>query len=109
LEDAGWKNSDGTWTEKAKEAGVNNDGDFLRNPEAQEQALIDALKKYYKELKTNGALNYVGKTITDSAGNQLAVTESGLMAGAHKEGAKTVHEYLDAASNGSLRSPLPDP
>jgi len=30
LEDAGWKNADGTWTEKAKEAGVKNDSDFSR-------------------------------------------------------------------------------
>ena len=78
LIDAGWKNSDGTWTEKAQEAGVKSDDDFLKNPAAQEQALTDTLEAFHKELKTSGTLDYVGKTITDSAGNQLTVTEPGL-------------------------------
>lgn len=95
LIDAGWKNSDGSWTEKAGEAGVKNDNDFLKNPDAQEQALTDVLEKYHGELKRDGALDYVGKTITDSAGNALTVTEAGLMAAAHKQGAHAVRIYLD--------------
>jgi hypothetical protein len=44
LVDAGWKNKDGGWTEKAEEAGVKSDDDFLKNPDAQEQALTDTLE-----------------------------------------------------------------
>jgi hypothetical protein len=96
LVDAGWKNKDDTWTEKAEEAGVKNDSDFLKNPEAQEQALTDALEAYHGQLKRDGALDYVGKTITDSAGNQLTVSEAGLTAAAHKQGSHAVRIYLDS-------------
>ncbi len=108
LKSAGWKNDDGTWSEKANEAGVRSDQDFRSNPEAQEQALTDALAAYHGQLKTNRALDYTGKTITDSAGNQLTVTESGLMAASHLEGAGAVHRYLRAATNGALGSPPSD-
>ncbi|GBQ86062.1 hypothetical protein AA14337_3231 [Acetobacter malorum DSM 14337] len=35
LQDAGFKNSDGSWTQKAQSYGVSSDSDFLSTPEAQ--------------------------------------------------------------------------
>lgn len=90
LIDAGWKNTDGTWSEKAGEAGVHSDKDFLANPNAQEQAFTDALQAYHNQLSNDGGLSDVGETIKDSTGKPLAVTEAGLMAATHKEGARAV-------------------
>jgi hypothetical protein len=102
LIDAGWKNKNGSWSEKAKEAGVSSDKEFLASPEAQEEALTDLLQSYTKELKTNGAYAKVGSTIQDSAGKPLIVTESGLIAAAHKEGPKSVAIYLDPRRRATL-------
>jgi hypothetical protein len=102
LIDAGWKNDDGLWTEKAKEAGVTTNAQFLKNPDAQEQALTDLLQRYNEELKARGAYGKIGTTMQDSHGRPLLVTESGLLAAAHKEGATSLAEYLDPNERSAL-------
>lgn len=104
LQDAGWKNADGTWSDKAKAAGVHSDQDFLDRPEAQEQAFTDFLSGYHDQLGKSGALTYVGKTIKDAQGKPLRVTEAGLMAAAHKQGPRAVREYLDSKTRAGLNT-----
>ena len=102
LIDAKWKNGDGTWTEKANEAGVHSDKDFLANPKAQEMAITDVMQRYTEELKSNGAYRSIGATIKNSSGASLLVTQSGLIAAAHKEGARNVAYYLDPEKRAKL-------
>jgi hypothetical protein len=105
LIDAGWKNADGKWSDKAKKAGVTSDAQFLKNPEAQEKALTDVMQRYGEQLKAYGATEKIGTTVEDSNGKPLFITESGLMAAAHKEGAPTVAKYLDPNKRSTLRAP----
>jgi hypothetical protein len=102
LVDAGWKNSDGSWTDKAKDAGVTSDDEFLANPDVQEKALTDVIDRNSMQLSSNGADRYVGTTIKDSNGNDLAITSDGLQAASHRAGAPTVRRYLDSGERGIL-------
>lgn len=96
LLDAGWKDTHGSWTAKAQAAGVNSDDDFLKNPEAQEQALTDVTQRNTEQLraKANGSYARIGSTVIDSSGNKITVTEAGLIAAAHKQGARAVKDYF---------------
>lgn len=73
--------------------GVNSIQDFLNNPKAQENAQINFKKKQWQYLKAVGADDYIGLLI-----NEVFITTSGLLAGAHLKGAGCVIEYLK--SNG---------
>ena len=75
--------------------GVNSIQDFLKNPQAQENAQIIYKKKQWKYLKAVGADKYVGKVIRG-----YTITPSGLLAGAHLKGACSVIKYLK--SNGQI-------
>ena len=103
LIDGGWKDRDGTWSEKANEAGIRTDKDFLANPDAQEQAFTDALQAYHDQLSNDGARSYVGQTVKDSTGNPLVVAEAGILAAAHKQGARAVRQYLDPVARTHLK------
>ena len=69
--------------------GVKSIQDFLNNPKAQENAQIIFKKKQWGYLKAVGALNYLRLII-----NEILITPSGLLAGAHLKGAGSVYEYL---------------
>ena len=64
--------------------------DFLNNPQAQENAQLSFKKKQWGYLKALGADKYVGKNI-----NNIFITSSGLLAGAHLKGAFSVIKYLE--------------
>ena len=72
---------------------VKSKEDFLNNPQAQENAVREFMKKQWQYLKNNGSTKYVGSTI-----NNIEITPAGLLAGAHLKGAGGVIEYLN--SNG---------
>ena len=63
--------------------------DFLNNAQAQENAQIVFKRKQWGYLKAVGAHNYLGFFI-----NNIPITASGLLAGAHLKGAGAVIEYL---------------
>ena len=69
--------------------GVRSIQDFLNSPQAQENAQIIFKKKQWSYLKAVGAHNYLGLIIND-----ILITPSGLLAGAHLKGAGSVIEYL---------------
>lgn len=86
LQDTGYKDSSGKWLGKDN---INSQEDFLNNPEVQERAMKDYLKKQEGYLKAKGALNYIGKDF-----NGITLTKQGLLAAAHLVGAGGVSEML---------------
>ena len=72
--------------------------DFLDNPQAQENAQIIFKKKQWKYLKSVGADKYVGRMI-----NGYKITPSGLLAGAHLNGATSVIKYLKSDGKTTIK------
>jgi hypothetical protein len=105
LADAGWKNLDDSWTEKAARQRqiITDDDDFLDSPDAQEQALTDALQRTHNQLKHDGSIDRVPRSVVDSHGQNITVTEAGLMAAASIVGSISVRKYLDPDGRKSLR------
>ena len=91
LRDAGLIDKQGRWTGKH---GVRSAGDFLNNPEAQERAFAQFMRRNEKTLQRNGAARLEGTAVQGIKG-RFQVTRSGLLAAAHREGAGRVREYLD--------------
>src|SRR5260370_2412382 len=83
--------SRGNWTGKY---GVHSAAQFLASPEAQERALTDFLNDTERQLRANGAFDYVGTNI-EGRHAHFAITRAGLIAAGHREGAGATIRYLD--------------
>jgi len=92
LEDAGFKDSKGKWTGKG---GIKRDGDFLNSPEAQDRAIEDYVIAKRKHLENNGSLKKIGQTYIGIKGEKITISESGLIAAAHRIGQANVNAYLN--------------
>ena len=90
LQDTGYMNKYGRFTGKD---GINSENDFLNNKEVQKSAVKEYHKKLEKQIKAYGLEKYLGKTI-----NGIEITESGMIAGAHLVGTKSLKKFLE--SNG---------
>lgn len=75
--------------------GINNNSEFLNNPELQEKAFV-ALLKINKSKLQDLIEEYRGKTI-----DGIRVTESGILAAAHLGGAGSIRKFLE--SNGKRK------
>lgn len=96
LIDAGWRDRvSSAWSARARSAGVTSDAEFLANPVAQETAFNDVLRANERQLRANGAMGFDGQRLTGLRGGEVPITEAGLAAAAHREGARTVRRYLD--------------
>ena len=91
LIDAGYLNSDNQWLGKNS---IYSQDDFFNNPDKQEQVLNDYLKSNYRQLKNKGSLNYIGNQVEGIAG-VFNITDTGLLAASHREGAGAVNRYLN--------------
>ncbi|MGH6755134.1 MAG: hypothetical protein ACREDP_23505, partial [Bradyrhizobium sp.] len=91
LEDIGWRDKQGVWSEAS---GVADDEAFLNNPVAQEIALKEFLLKNRQYAERIGTLDRIGQTIHGGSGD-FAVTENGLAAAMHRQGAFAVRDYLN--------------
>ncbi len=91
LIDAGYINSDNQWLGKNS---IYSQDDFFNSPDKQEQVLNDYLKSNYRQLKNKGSLNYVGNQVEGIAG-VFNITDTGLLAASHREGAGAVNRYLN--------------
>jgi hypothetical protein len=90
LQDAGLIDKGGNWTGKY---GLNSFEDFLRQPEAQEKAFADFMARtegYVRRL----APGYEGRRI-QGAMAPFDVTEAGLIAAAHRQGAGMLAPYFE--------------
>ena len=90
----------GNWTGKY---GIHSKADFLGNPKAQERALADLMAKYQTQLRNNGAKAKIGQKI-EGIKAPFEVTENGLLAAAHHEGASRVRDYLEHQHRQGWRS-----
>ena len=95
LQDIGWRDAGGNWTERAAAMGVRSEADFLASPAAQEAAMGQYLGRAERQLAANGALGAAGRSVTGTDGQPLAITEAGLVAAAHRRGAGAVARWLD--------------
>lgn len=68
--------------------GVYSKEDFLKNHQAQENAMRDYMKRQWQILRSNGSTKYVGSNI-----NGIEITPSGLLGGAHLVGGGGVGNY----------------
>ena len=91
LIDVGYMDRNGNWTGKN---GIYSADDFLNSPQKQEQILDEYLKSNYQQLKNKGALNYLG-TPMHGIVNDFDITNTGLLAASHREGAGAVNNYLN--------------
>ena len=89
LEDIGFVDSAGNWTELANSFGVYSKQDFLNTPAAQDYAIRLYDKKVWAYIQYLGDDKYIG---TQFQG--ITVTLSGLIAAAHLVGVYGVHEMF---------------
>jgi hypothetical protein len=77
------------------EGGVRSDADFLGNASVQENACIEGVKLWRSRLTgTKFGYKKIGQRI-DGLAAPFRVSESGLIAAAHRHGAGAVRKYLD--------------
>lgn len=95
LEDIKWRDKNGVWS---KASGIASDEEFLNNPLAQEIALKEYLARNEKILRYGGFEPPLGQVIRGLEG-ELTVTENGLAAAMHREGAPAVKRYLKALAS----------
>ena len=104
FEELGMVDSKGNWIEDNK-YGVKSRAEFRANPLAQEKALEDLLPIYAKNLRWEQAKVPEGGEIQVYTNGRLVpveVTNDGLVAAAHREGAHRVAQYLDFIADGPI-------
>lgn len=99
LKDAGLIGEDGRWTGKY---GLRSEQDFLRNPEAQEKAFADFMARtegYVRQF----ASGFEGRRIEGKVA-PFEVTEAGLVAAAHRQGAGMLVPYFEFQKDNNWKS-----
>ena len=95
LQDLGWRTAHGAWTQLAERHGVRSEQDFLGNHAAQESAMTMFLRRVEVQLDRNGAAAQQGATLRGIGGQEITLTESGLMGAAHRRGAGMVARWIN--------------
>ena len=90
FKDAGYINNKNQWIGKNN---IYSIADFLNNPDAQEKFLDEYFKAKYRQLQSNGSLKYIGSPFKGIISN-FDITDTGLLAASHREGAGAVHNFL---------------
>ena len=90
FKDAGYINNNNQWAGKNN---INSTNDYLNNEQLQEKALDDFMTAKYRQLENNGSRQYLGAPIRGVVDN-FTITDTGLLAASHREGAGAVHNYL---------------
>ena len=78
----------------ARKMGIRSEQDFLNNPLAQERAIQVYLERTERALRNKGATAHIGRTFKGIK-DKITVTQSGLLAAAHRRGVGNVALYLD--------------
>ncbi len=106
MTDAGWLH-EGRWAVRARASGVSSAEEFLANPSAQEQALNDIMRRNEQQLAAFGTYRFVGRQFQGFAPGQepFTVTEAGLAAAAHREGAQGTTRFLRHVEAGRPQPP----
>lgn len=99
LQDAGLIDDKGKWTGKY---GLDSVEDFLRRPEAQEKAFADFMARTEAYVR-HVAPGYEGRQI-DGVRAPFEVTEAGLVAAAHRQGAGFLAPYFEFQKDNNWKS-----
>jgi hypothetical protein len=99
LLDLGWKTAQGGWTPLAQRHGVQSEVDFLTNPAAQEAAMSHFLRRVEVQLERNGVMTRQGMAVRGLNGEEITLTEGGLVAAAHRRGSGMLARYLAHRQN----------
>jgi len=94
LLDIGWRTADGGWSAAAQRQGVTSEADFLARPAAQEAAMSTYLRRVEIQLDRNGSAGRRGEVLRGVSGQEITLTEAGLVAAAHRRGAGAVARWL---------------
>lgn len=97
---AGMVNANGNWTGKY---GIHSRSQFLAHHEAQEHALPDFLHETERQLRANGAFDYVGRSVNGIVA-PFPISRAGLIAAGHKQGARKTRGYLSRVESGGYSS-----
>lgn len=90
FKDTGYIDNKNQWTGKNNIYSIT---DFLNNPAAQEKFLDEYFQAKYNQLQSNGSLKYLGYPFKGVI-NSFDITDTGLLAASHREGAGAVHNFL---------------
>ena len=90
FQETGFMDKNGNFTGKY---GVNSVRGFLNNPEVQEKAVRELLKKNYNYMINYKVLHLLGNTISGKVAD-FPITISGMLAASHKEGGPMTAKYL---------------
>lgn len=99
LLDLGWKNAQGGWTPLAQRHGVGSEADFLASPAAQEAAMSHFLRRVEVQLERNGVMTRQGAAVRGLNGEEITLTEGGMVAAAHRRGSGMLARYLAHRTN----------
>jgi hypothetical protein len=99
LLDLGWKTAQGGWTPLAERHGLRSEADFLANPVAQEAAMSHFLRRVEVQLERNGVMTRQGGRVRGLNGEEIALTEGGMVAAAHRRGSGMLARYLAHRTN----------
>ncbi len=99
LLDLGWKNAQGGWTPLAERHGVRSEADFLASPAAQEAAMSHFLRRVEVQLERNGVMTRQGGQVRGLDGQEISLTEGGMVAAAHRRGSGMLARYLAHRTN----------
>jgi len=89
LQDIGWMDSNRNWTEEAATYGVISREDFLANHEAQDIAVELYHRVLWRYLTNYGLTELIGQVY-----QEVEITASGLIAGAHLVGARGLRDAI---------------
>ena len=89
LQEAGFQNADGTWTNLANGYGIYSEADFLKSKTGQEAAVRACHKKLCWYIRHYSLDTYVGQTYCG-----VTVTRSGLLAACHLVGVNSLRQAL---------------
>ncbi len=94
LLDLGWRNAQAGWTPLAQRHGVRSEADFLASPAAQEAAMSHFLRRVEVQLERNGVMTRQGAAVRGLNGEEITLTEGGMVAAAHRRGSGMLARYL---------------
>ena len=89
LQEAGFKDAEGNWTELANSYGIYSKEDFLNCPEGQDYAIAAYHKVVCRYIRAYSLEKYIGTTYCG-----VKVTRSGLLAACHLVGIGTMKKAL---------------
>jgi hypothetical protein len=97
---AGMIDANGNWTGKY---GIHSRIQFLADHAVQEQALTDYLRDTERQLRANGSFEFIGRDV-DGLRSRFTITRAGLVAAAHREGARETRNYLERIRDNGFSS-----